>query len=581
MSKLQIIVLSILGLVACIVFSVVGVFLLYFLVLSSQQRESVEAYIAQAIRPPASTATFGVATRADFFAVKTPPGDYLLTYTTQFGGSSQFQLLIRANDTALTTVGLNPGDQVVDAAIQAGTITDTSQLVATKSGPVTVYMRGSSSGNVPILADIFSTGGAPIQLISQGKNIGLQPIEIPKQLPIIPPFPNPDPGDLPVSNHLLRCHALAQAAAVQGLANKISQSLAANNAIEEIKRQLITEIVKDPENIMLSQPGDSENLSVEVKTNEQNIRFSIEVTDKVDLDIEVEIKDIADNPDISVDPSEVTLGSTDYGIGFEAADGKIVSKNNGIARVSKADIDEENKKITAIIQGVQPGRTAIEGGFARLNVKISVTVSYSIGGQSCPPIPIPDIALPASVEMDPFAVPVEVKEEATPTPRPAPPTPTPTPYSTLFPGLVKVSCDLPIVTVESQYTNPHEHSETFFFGPNADNIGPYSDVSGYVSGPVKDVLRAGFTVPIPPGSNVGVSEDYSNWFECEIPGACSATYKFSGINSSHPFWKTPAVSGDQRSGNELHDKSLYDAYPLSIRTAYPWELWDITFTCIF
>jgi len=72
----------------------------------------------------------------EVFVVQVPAGDYRLYYKTNLG---EYNLVLRASATALLYVGLATGDQVIDATIYPGTITNTSGATQTH-GLVTLFM---------------------------------------------------------------------------------------------------------------------------------------------------------------------------------------------------------------------------------------------------------------------------------------------------------------------------------------------------------------------------------------------------------------------------------------------------------
>ena len=101
---------------------------------------------------PATGNTFGIALGANAFRVRSLAGDYLLTYTTQLG---TFYIPYRALATAKLTIGLQPGDTVVDVTLQPGTITDISQGTALE-GETVIALPWPGSGTVINWQDAFS-----------------------------------------------------------------------------------------------------------------------------------------------------------------------------------------------------------------------------------------------------------------------------------------------------------------------------------------------------------------------------------------------------------------------------------------
>jgi hypothetical protein len=72
--------------------------------------------------------------RSDFFQVQVPLGEYLLTYTTNLG---MFYMVFQATESAIITVGIHEDDQVYEAMLYNGTVTDTSNGV--EYPPVIVF----------------------------------------------------------------------------------------------------------------------------------------------------------------------------------------------------------------------------------------------------------------------------------------------------------------------------------------------------------------------------------------------------------------------------------------------------------
>ena len=88
------------------------------------------------------------------FLIGVPAGDYLLTYQTTLG---TFHIVFRAKDSAILHIGLQPGDKVLNASLQKGTVITPSnkeQLIAGiwPSGAVDLYYwPGSQPSEVPNL----------------------------------------------------------------------------------------------------------------------------------------------------------------------------------------------------------------------------------------------------------------------------------------------------------------------------------------------------------------------------------------------------------------------------------------------
>lgn len=78
---------------------------------------------------------FGVFKAFNEFGVQVVPGTYLLTYTTKIG---TFDVVFKATDSAVLPVGLQPGDDVVDATIQVGTVPTTTPVVQ-QSGAISIF----------------------------------------------------------------------------------------------------------------------------------------------------------------------------------------------------------------------------------------------------------------------------------------------------------------------------------------------------------------------------------------------------------------------------------------------------------
>jgi hypothetical protein len=77
--------------------------------------------------------------KAEFFQAQMPPGDYLLTYTTDLG---QFYIVFTATENALLTIGLMDDDVVYEAMLYRGTVTDKSYTYY--DDPVIVYSQFGS-----------------------------------------------------------------------------------------------------------------------------------------------------------------------------------------------------------------------------------------------------------------------------------------------------------------------------------------------------------------------------------------------------------------------------------------------------
>jgi hypothetical protein len=93
---------------------------------------------------------FGVFKAFGQFGVQVLKGMYLLTYTTKIG---TFDIVFSASDTAVLPIGLQPGDEVIDASLQIGTVSDTAPVVQ-QSGSITIFAMPGSSVSV-VVSNIF------------------------------------------------------------------------------------------------------------------------------------------------------------------------------------------------------------------------------------------------------------------------------------------------------------------------------------------------------------------------------------------------------------------------------------------
>jgi hypothetical protein len=93
--------------------------------------------------------------RSDFFQVQVPLGEYLLTYTTTLG---IFYMVFQATESAIITVGIHEGDQVYEAMLYNGTVTDPSNGV--EYPPVILFSEfGAMDGGWNIFVkDDYSPG---------------------------------------------------------------------------------------------------------------------------------------------------------------------------------------------------------------------------------------------------------------------------------------------------------------------------------------------------------------------------------------------------------------------------------------
>lgn len=85
---------------------------------------------------------FGVYKGDEYFLFQIPTGDYLLTYTTHVG---TFFIVFRAQRSAQIMVGMNAGDNVLEAMLYTGTVLDASNPVA--DGPVIRFSESGASGS--------------------------------------------------------------------------------------------------------------------------------------------------------------------------------------------------------------------------------------------------------------------------------------------------------------------------------------------------------------------------------------------------------------------------------------------------
>ena len=86
--------------------------------------------------------SFGVYNGDGFFQVQVPAGDYALTYTTD---DSTFHIVFRALENARLMIGLNPDDEVQEATVYQGAVTDTSD--ADPRGTVILYSELGATGS--------------------------------------------------------------------------------------------------------------------------------------------------------------------------------------------------------------------------------------------------------------------------------------------------------------------------------------------------------------------------------------------------------------------------------------------------
>lgn len=101
---------------------------------------------------PATGDTFGIALGPGAFRVRTLPGDYLLTYTTQLG---TFYIPFRALQTTKLTIGLPSGDTVIEVTLQSGTITDISQGIAFEDDTI-IALSWPGSNTVVNWQEVFN-----------------------------------------------------------------------------------------------------------------------------------------------------------------------------------------------------------------------------------------------------------------------------------------------------------------------------------------------------------------------------------------------------------------------------------------
>lgn len=123
------------------------------------------------------------------FQVNIPtPGDYVLTYTTTLG---TFEIVFRATEKALLNIGVQPGDDVLEASLQTGQITETAGQKTTVQtfGPVIVFLRPGSGTDIG-WTDIFvvDTSHATIILIRNG-SVTPGPLVIILPKPVDPGIP--------------------------------------------------------------------------------------------------------------------------------------------------------------------------------------------------------------------------------------------------------------------------------------------------------------------------------------------------------------------------------------------------------
>ncbi len=84
---------------------------------------------------------FGVYKGHEYFQIQVPAGDYLLTYRTN---NNTFYIVFHAPESARLLIGLQSGDEVLEATVYHGTILDTSN--ADVQGTVTLYSELGASG---------------------------------------------------------------------------------------------------------------------------------------------------------------------------------------------------------------------------------------------------------------------------------------------------------------------------------------------------------------------------------------------------------------------------------------------------
>jgi hypothetical protein len=91
----------------------------------------------------------GIYSGNEFFMVNVLMGDWLLMYTTNWG---TFNIVFRATEATLLTVGLVPDDEVEEASIQKGTIADTAEAVQ-EDGAVTLFSLPDQQNSEPLDPD--------------------------------------------------------------------------------------------------------------------------------------------------------------------------------------------------------------------------------------------------------------------------------------------------------------------------------------------------------------------------------------------------------------------------------------------
>ena len=85
---------------------------------------------------------FGVYKGHEHFLIQVPAGEYLLEYITQIG---QFYIVFRADKNAVLNIGLVAGDDVKQATIYPGHVTDTSD--PRPLGVVTLFSEEGATGS--------------------------------------------------------------------------------------------------------------------------------------------------------------------------------------------------------------------------------------------------------------------------------------------------------------------------------------------------------------------------------------------------------------------------------------------------
>lgn len=110
---------------------------------------------------------FGVYKRPDAFAINVPAGSYQLNYTTRIG---TFHVVFQAFDATLIAIGLQPGDDVMEASIQQGTIPDGAQPIESTALVATFFLPGYEA-TIP-LTDVFVVNPAiAVVILVQGGQI--------------------------------------------------------------------------------------------------------------------------------------------------------------------------------------------------------------------------------------------------------------------------------------------------------------------------------------------------------------------------------------------------------------------------